>query len=72
MPTVCIFIDHGNWKKEKYLKIFLSFPYGSGDKESTYSTGDTGDMGSIPGLGRSPGEGNGNLPYYSWLENPMD
>ena len=26
----------------------------------------------IPGLGRSPGEGNGNLLQYSWLENPMD
>ena len=32
----------------------------------------TGDMGSIPGLGRSPGEGNGNLLEYSCLENPMD
>ena len=28
--------------------------------------------GSIPGLGRSPGEGNGNPIQYSWLENPMD
>jgi len=31
-----------------------------------------GDLGSIPGSGRSPGEGNGNLPQYSCLENPMD
>ena len=31
-----------------------------------------GDLGSIPGLGRSPGEGNGNLLQYSCLENPMD
>ena len=30
-----------------------------------------GDMGSIPGLGRSPGEGNGNPLLYSYLENPM-
>ena len=30
-----------------------------------------GNMGSIPGLGRSPGEGNGNLPQYSCLENPV-
>ena len=30
-----------------------------------------GDSGSIPGLGISPGEGNGNLLQYSWLENPM-
>ena len=31
-----------------------------------------GDMGSIPGSGRSPGEGNGNPLQYSCLENPMD
>ena len=31
-----------------------------------------GDLDSIPGLGRSPGEGNGNLLQYSCLENPMD
>ena len=31
-----------------------------------------GDLGSIPGLGRSPGEGNGNPLQYSSLENPMD
>ena len=31
-----------------------------------------GDAGSIPGLGRSPGEGNGNPLQYSCLENPMD
>ena len=31
-----------------------------------------GDTGSIPGLGRSPGKGNGNLLQYSCLENPMD
>ena len=34
------------------------------------NAGDTGDSGSIPGLGRSPGEGNGNLVQYSCLENP--
>ena len=34
--------------------------------------GDIGDTGSIPGLGRSPGEGNGNPLQYSFLENPMD
>ena len=33
---------------------------------------DAGDLGSIPGLGRSPGEGNGNPFQYSCLENPMD
>ena len=38
-------------------------------KETTYSAG---DMGLIPGSGRSPGEGNDNLLQYSCLENPMD
>ena len=33
---------------------------------------DAGDVSSIPGLGRSPGEGNGNPLQYSWLENSMD
>ena len=38
-------------------------------KASAYNVGDPG---SIPGSGRSPGEGNGNLFLYSCLENPMD
>ena len=38
-------------------------------KESAYSAG---DLGSTPGSGRSPGEGNGNPLQYSCLENPMD
>ena len=45
------------------------FPGGSDDKESACSAG---DQGSIPGSGRSPGEGNGNPLQYSCLENPMD
>ena len=36
------------------------------------SPADSGDPGSIPGSGRSPGEGNGNLLQYSVLENPTD
>ena len=36
------------------------------------NAGDTRDMGSIPGSGRSPGEGNGNPFHYSGLENSMD
>ena len=45
------------------------FPGGSDDKASAYNAGDPG---STPGLGRSPGEGNGNPHQYSCLENPMD
>ena len=45
------------------------FPCGSAGKESTCNVG---DLGSIPGLGRSPGDGNGNPLQYSCLENPMD
>ena len=36
------------------------------------NAGDVRDVGSIPGLGRPPGEGNGNPLQYSCLENPMD
>ena len=43
--------------------------YGSDGKASAYNAG---DLGSIPGSGRSPGEGNGNPLQYSCLENPMD
>ena len=49
-----------------------SFPGGSVSKESACSAGDTGDTGSIPGSGRSPGGGHGNAFQYSCLENPMD
>ena len=45
------------------------FPGGSDSKESACNTGDTG---SIPGSGRSPGEGNGYLLHYSCMENSMD
>ena len=45
------------------------FPGGSDGKESA---GNAGDLGSIPGSGRSPGEGNGNSLQYSCLENSMD
>ena len=47
----------------------LGFPCSSVGKESAYSAG---DLGSIPGSGRSPGEGNGNPLQYSCLGNPMD
>ena len=48
------------------------FPGGNSGKEPTCQSGDIRDAGSIPGSGRSPGEGNGNPLQYSCLENPMD
>ena len=58
------------------VALFLSssmrvtgFPGSSAGKESACNAG---DLGSIPGLGRSPGEGHGNPLQYSCLENPMD
>ena len=47
----------------------LGFPGGSAVKNPPAEARDTG---SVPGSGRSFGEGNGNLPQYSCLENPMD
>ena len=47
----------------------MGFPGGSEVKASACNVG---DLGSIPGSGRSPGEGNGNPLQYSCLENPMD
>ena len=41
-------------------------------KNMHVNTGDAGNMGSIPGLGKSPGGGTGNPLQYSCLENPMD
>ena len=43
----------------------------TGGSEGKASASDAGDLGSIPGSGRSPGEGNGNPLQYSCLENPM-
>ena len=47
-------------------------PDGSAGKESTCNAGDIGDMGSIPGSGKSPREGKCNPFQYSCLENLMD
>ena len=47
----------------------MGFPCASAGKESTCNKG---DLGSIPGVGRSPGEGNGYPLQYSGLENSMD
>ena len=47
------------------LMAYRGFPGSSDSKESAYNT----DLGSAPGLGRSPGEGNGNTLEYSCLDN---
>ena len=50
----------------------VGFPGGSVVKNLPANAGNKRDMGLIPGLERSPGEGNGNPLQYSSLENPMD
>ena len=55
--------------KQIYYTVIQGFPGGSDNKVSASSVG---DLGSIPGSGRSSGEGNGNPLQYSCLENPMD
>ena len=59
--NIC-FTDHTKASAE-------GFPGGS---DGNASVCNAGDRGSVPGLGRSPGEGNGSLLQYSCLENPMD
>ena len=51
------------------VRLYLDFP---GDSEVKNLPVNAGDSGSIPGLGRSPGEGNGNPLQYSCWENCMD
>ena len=50
----------------------MGLPGGAVKKNLPASLGDTGDLGLIPGSGRSPGEGNGNPLQYSCLGNPME
>ena len=62
------------WISESFMDTDLmclkkGFPGDSGGKDSVYNVG---DLGSIPGSGRSPGEGNGIPLQYSCLENSMD
>ena len=51
---------------------YLVFSHTSGGSDGKASAYNVGDLGLIPGSGRSPGEGNGNPLQYSCLENPMD
>ena len=58
------------WRRDRLpTPVFLGFPCGSDGKESACNVG---DLGLIPGLGRSHGEGKGYPLQYSGLENPMD
>ena len=57
-------------KKLNKIKIFATCD--TVVKNPPANAGDTRDTGSIPGSGRSPGEGNGNPPQFSSLVNPME
>ena len=56
-------------KKQRHYFAYKGFP---GGLEGKASACNVGDLGSMPGCGRFPGEGNGNPLQYSCLENPMD
>ena len=55
-----------------HIHIGYLLPWWHSGKDLPANAGDTGDVGLIPGSGRFPGEENGNLLQYSFLENPMD
>ena len=57
--------------EECFLKS-LSYIWDGGSSDDKESACSVGDLGSVSGLGTSPGEGNGNPLQYSFLENPMD
>ena len=58
------------WRRDRLpTPVFLGFPCGSAGKDFTCNAG---DLGSIGGLGRSPGKGKGYPLQYSGLENSMD
>ena len=54
------------------LNVLTGLPTWLSSKEVACNAGDTGDVGFLPGLRRSPGGGHGNPLQYSCLENPMD
>ena len=73
-PLLCalceiLWVNHFMASLPETMRQYQGFPGGSDSKVSAYNEG---DLGSTPGLGRSPGEGNGNLLQYSCLENPID
>ena len=65
-----LWVGNISWRRDKLPNpVFLGFLGGSDGKASVYNAGDPG---SIPGLGKTPGEGNGNPLQDYCLENPMD
>ena len=65
-------INNGQFISKEPLMPSLSSNDNPGGSDGKVSVYDAGDPGSIPGLGRSLGEGNGNPLQYNCLENPMD
>ena len=69
-PWVDSWVGRIRWRRDRLpIPVFFSFPCGSAGKEPACNTG---DLGAIPGLERSPGEGKGYPLQYSGLENSMD
>ena len=70
ISETCVANSQNIWLKSNKLLVLYwrVFPCGSARKESAYNVG---DLGSVPGLGRSPGEGKGYPLQYSVVENPM-
>ena len=64
-----VIIIRNKIKERRNIWLLPGFPGGSDSKASACNAG---DLGLIPGLGRSPGEGNGNPLQYSCLKNSMD
>ena len=69
LQTSYFFFPAGSLINDLDSRFTWGIPHSSVDQESACNAG---DLGSIPGWVRSPGEGNGNPPWYSCLENPMD
>ena len=69
-PQLNSWVEKIRWRKDRLpTPVFLGFPCGSAGIESAHNPG---DLGSIPGLERSPGEGKGYPLQYSGLENSTD